>query len=106
MSPTAVAAGPSAFFAPASAFACVSLAGAPPDKSNTTRTEWTGTTAPTCPRSSTILPDLGDVIVTVALSVITSTIGWSSVTESPGPTSHLTISPSVTPSPMSGSLNS
>jgi hypothetical protein len=52
------------------------------------------------------VPAFGEVMVTVALSVITSTIGWSSVTDSPGVTSHLTISPSVTPSPMSGSLNS
>src|SRR5262245_40025523 len=45
-------------------------------------------------------------MVTVALSVITSTSGWSSATVSPSFTSHLTISPSTTPSPMSGSLNS
>src|SRR5262245_51253446 len=45
-------------------------------------------------------------MVTVALSVITSTRGWSSATASPSFTSHLTISPSTTPSPMSGSLNS
>jgi hypothetical protein len=45
-------------------------------------------------------------MVTVALSVMTSTMGWSSATMSPGAISHLTISPSLTPSPMSGSLNS
>jgi len=44
--------------------------------------------------------------VTVALSVISSTTPWSSSTVSPAFTSHLTISPSTTPSPRSGSLNS
>src|SRR5947207_824025 len=56
------------------------------------------------PISRAIRRGLG--IVTVALSVITSTSGWSSTIWSPAFTSHLTISPSTTPSPMSGSLNS
>src|SRR5688500_4768230 len=47
-------------------------------------------------------PARGDGISTVALSVITSTIGWSSVTTSPSATFHWTISPSTTPSPISG----
>ena len=37
--------------------------------------------------------------------VITSTTAWCSATTSPGDTSHLMISPSAVPSPMSGSLN-
>src|SRR5882757_8149309 len=51
-------------------------------------------------------PDLGDAMVTVALSVITSTIGASSTIVCPGSMCQATISPSVTPSPISGSLNS
>ena len=69
-------------------------------------TACTATISPTLPRVSTMRPVRGDVMVTVALSVMTSTIGWSSLMRSPGLTSHVTISPSVTPSPMSGSLNS
>ncbi len=110
MSPTAVAAGPSSlgFVVP---FACPFAAGAAatapaPPSSNTTSTPCTCTISPTLPRVSVIVPAFGAVIVTVALSVITSTIGWSSTTTSPGFTSQLTTSPSVTPSPMSGSLNS
>ena len=56
-------------------------------------TECTATISPTLPRVSTTVPALGAVIVTVALSVITSTIGWSSATTSPGLTSQPTISP-------------
>jgi len=70
------------------------------------RTACTATVSSSLPRVSSTLPALGAVMVTVALSVITSTIGWSSTTTSPGAMSHLTIWPSVTPSPMSGSLNS
>jgi hypothetical protein len=44
-------------------------------------------------------------MVTVALSVITSTSGWSSATSSPGFTNHCWISASTTPSPMSGRMN-
>ncbi len=51
-------------------------------------------------------PARGAVISTVALSVRTSTMGWSAVTVWPSVTSHFVISPSVRPSPMSGSLNS
>jgi hypothetical protein len=52
------------------------------------------------------LPPRGAGISTVALSVMISTIGWSSWMVSPSFTFHFTTSPSTTPSPMSGSLNS
>src|SRR5690348_17122350 len=45
-------------------------------------------------------------ISTAALAVSTSTIGWFNVIMSPSATSHLRISPSVRPSPRSGSGNS
>ena len=51
-------------------------------------------------------PEYGTVIVTVALSVITSTNSSSSLTCWPALTFQLTISPSAMPSPMSGNLNS
>src|SRR5450432_1635150 len=115
MSPTALATGPAedgaAFGAGAAAgagaasFAAGAGASAPPT-SNTTSTPPTGTVSPTLKRSSVTLQALGAPMVTVALSVITSTISWFSVTSSPALTSQLTISPSATPSPISGSLNS
>ena len=84
MSPTAVAAGPSwlGLLAPLP-FACpfvagadgAPAAGAAAPSSNTTSTPWTWTISPTLPRVSAIVPALGAVMVTVALSVITSTIG-------------------------------
>ena len=49
---------------------------------------------------STVLP-----IPTVALSVMMSTISWSSTTVSPTATCQAVISPSTTPSPISGNLN-
>ena len=52
------------------------------------------------------MPEAGAGISTVALSVITSTTGSSSFTEAPSATIQRTISPSCTPSPMSGNLNS
>src|SRR5581483_717851 len=55
--------------------------------------------------SSAMVPVLGLLIMTVALSVMTSTMSWSSFTAWPGFTCHWTISPSCTPSAMSGSLN-
>ena len=55
---------------------------------------------------ATILPLLGEGIVTAALSVSTSTRGSSSATVSPTATCHLSTSPSWMPSPRSGSLNS
>ncbi len=81
---------------------------APASVSSTTSAAPTATTWPTLPPSSRIVPVLGLVMVTVALSVITSASGWSSLTRAPTstPSAQATISPSVTPSPMSGSLNS
>ena len=73
-------------------------------RSSTTSTAPTSTTSPSPPLSSTTVPAFGDGISTVALSVITSTRGWSSATDSPIATFQETISPSTTPSPMSGSL--
>src|SRR3954470_16642296 len=78
----------------------------PPSSSSTTRTPCTLVISPSLPTVCSTLPRRGLGMVTVALSVITSTSGWSSTIWSPGFTSHLTISPSTTPSPMSGSLNS
>src|SRR5712692_9740575 len=77
-----------------------------PSTSSRTSVWCTLAIAPSSPKDFTTLPRRGLGMVTVALSVITSTSGWSSVISSPGLTSHLTISPSTTPSPMSGSLNS
>jgi hypothetical protein len=51
-----------------------------------------------------IVPAAGDGISTVALSVITSTTGSSTATASPAFLIQRTISPSWTPSPMSGNL--
>ena len=62
--------------------------------------------SPISPLNSETVPSIGDGIVTVALSVITSTNASSSFTIDPISTCHVTISPSTTPSPMSGSLNS
>src|SRR5690606_38326556 len=62
--------------------------------------------SPSAAFSSTTRPLTGEPNSTVALSVITSTMTWSSSTASPGFTSHLVISPPATPSPMSGSLKS
>src|SRR6267378_338540 len=77
-----------------------------PSTSRTIRVECTFAISPSLPTVFTTLPRRGLGMVTVALSVITSTSGWSSTIWSPAFTSHLTISPSTTPSPMSGSLNS
>ena len=62
--------------------------------------------SPISPLSEETMPFIGEGIVTVALSVITSTNASSSFTTDPIATCHVTISPSTTPSPMSGSLNS
>ena len=74
--------------------------------SNSINTEPTAIMSPTSPFRDTTVPSVGDGIVTVALSVITSTTGSSSETESPTETCHVTTSPSTTPSPISGNLNS
>ena len=62
----------------------------------------TANISPGSPRRSTTLPETGEVISTVALSVITSTSGWSSSTRSPTATCQATISASAVPSPTSG----
>ena len=62
--------------------------------------------SPISPLSEATVPLIGDGIVTVALSVITSTSASSSITIDPTSTCQVTISPSTTPSPISGSLNS
>src|SRR5581483_2254543 len=82
------------------------FAAGPPSTSSTTSVACTLTISPSYPIVSSTLPRRGLGMVTVALSVITSRSGWSSTISSPAFTSHLTISPSTTPSPMSGSLNS
>src|SRR4030067_1862010 len=79
---------------------------ASPDSPRTRSTDPTLTTSPSFARSSRTVPVTGDGIWTVTLSVMTSTMGSSSLIGSPGFTNHLTTSPSWTPSPMSGSLNS
>src|SRR3989441_4607642 len=81
-------------------------AGTSPASPNTTSVLPTFTTSPSFARSWRILPVTGEGIWTVTLSVMTSTIGSFSLTASPSFTNHLTTSPSWTPSPMSGSLNS
>src|SRR4051794_25265629 len=72
----------------------------------TTRTVPTGTTSPSATRIRATLPAAGDGISTVVLSVCTSTSGSSSATSWPSVTSQRATSPSVRPSPRSGSLNS
>ncbi len=47
-------------------------------------------------------PETGAVISTIALSVMMSTVAWSSSIRSPMPTCQAVISASATPSPMSG----
>ena len=81
--------------------------GAPPPSpsvSITTSVEPIGTWSPTSPASSTTVPDTGDSISTVALSVIMSAMRWSSSTRSPTLTCQATISASAMPSPISGRL--
>ena len=72
----------------------------------------TNSTAPTSmvspgppPWKSTV-PAKGEVISTMDLAVSTSTTTWSTATSSPRATCQITISASVSPSPMSGSRNS
>src|SRR4051812_28883650 len=68
--------------------------------------EPTSTVSPSPWCSAETTPAYGEGISTAALAVSTSTIGWLSFTSSPGWTNHLRISPSVRPSPRSGSLKS
>ena len=76
-----------------------------PSTSKTINSAPTGIISPGFPVVDTTLPFTVEGIDTVALSVISSTKGSSSFTVSPGFTFHFTISPSTTPSPTSGSLN-
>src|SRR5436305_1816152 len=82
-------------------------AGAPDGStSNVMIGEPTSTVSPSPWCSAETTPAYGEGISTAAFAVSTSTIGWFSVTSSPGWTNHLRISPSVSPSPRSGSLKS
>ena len=89
----------------AGAAASVAEALPSPSTSNSMHIAPTGRMSPTSPMRLTTTPLTGEGISTVALSVITDRMGWSSVTVSPTATIHSTTSPSTTPSPMSGSLN-
>src|SRR5659263_534034 len=62
--------------------------------------------SPSFPTSFNIFPAFGEGISTMALSVSISAIAWSALISSPSFTSHLTIVPSVTPSPTSGNFKS
>ena len=66
----------------------------------------TGMTSLAWPPWRTSTPATGDGISTIALSVCTSTNSWSALTVSPTSTNHRTTSPSLSPSPTSGRLNS
>jgi len=86
----------------ASGFTSGLATAAAPSSSITTRIWPTGQIWPSLKLILAIMPARGDGSSTVALSVMTSTIGWSSLTRSPSLTFQATISPSTTPSPMSG----
>jgi len=76
-----------------------------PSTSNTTKSEPVGRFSPFAPCSSSTVPVTGEVISTVALSVIMSTSGSSSRIVPPTATCQSPISASATPSPTSGSRN-
>ena len=80
--------------------------GAPPGaaSSNTIRGDPTAILSPGSPEVDTTVPLTGAGTSTAALSVMTSTMIWSSLTESPGLVCHATISASTVPSPKSGIL--
>src|SRR4051794_33079223 len=65
----------------------------------------TSTMVPASNSSSVTVPAYGEGSSTAAFAVSTSQSGWLTVTVSPTATSHCRISPSVSPSPTSGSLN-
>src|SRR5688572_21098242 len=65
----------------------------------------TSTMVPASKCSFVTVPAYGEGSSTAALAVSTSHSGWLTVTVSPTATSHWRISPSVRPSPTSGSLN-
>ena len=90
----------------AGAGASLSLALPSPSTSKTMQTPPTGKMSPASPTMFLTVPSQGAGISTVALSVITDKMGSSSFTVSPTATIHSTTSPSTTPSPISGSLNS
>ena len=79
---------------------------AAPSSPITTSTVPTGTTSPSATRIARPRPAAGDGISTVVLSVWISTSGSSSAISWPSATSQRATSPSVSPSPRSGSLNS
>jgi hypothetical protein len=64
----------------------------------------TASICPTSPPSASTFPATGEGISTVALSVITSAIGWSSAMVSPGLTCQAVSSASAMPSPISGTF--
>ncbi len=72
----------------------------------TTSTAPTGATSPSATTMRSTVPAYGEGTSTVALSVWISTSGSSSAISCPSVTSQRAISPSVRPSPRSGSLNS
>src|SRR5882757_6795380 len=72
--------------------------------SNTISGEPTATLSPGSPEIDTTRPLTGAGTSTAALSVMTSTMTWSSLTESPGLVCQATISASTVPSPKSGIL--
>ena len=82
------------------------VCGAAPSPPITTSTVPTGTTSPSATRIRETVPAAGEGISTVVLSVAISTSGSSSAISCPSATSQRAISPSVSPSPRSGSLNS
>ena len=84
----------------------VSAGAVAPSSPITTSTDPTGATSPSPTRICSTVPAAGEGISTVVLSVWISTSGASSAISSPTATSHLATSPSVRPSPRSGSLNS
>ena len=77
-----------------------------PSSPTTTSTAPTGATSPSATTIFSTVPAYGDGISTVVLSVWISTRGWSSSIRSPSATSQRATSPSVRPSPRSGSRNS
>jgi len=74
-------------------------------RSNTISGEPTATLSPGAPVMDTTLPLTGAGTSTAALSVITSTMIWSSATVAPGAVCQAMISASTVPSPRSGILN-
>src|SRR4249919_959809 len=76
-----------------------------PGSPMTTSTAPTGATSPSATKIRSTVPAYGEGMSTVVLSVWISTSGSSSAISWPSATSHRLTSPSVRPSPRSGSLN-